>query len=200
MEEFPPLVEHARAVARGAGFPLTRQEAGPDRPSACLPGVGRLLAVLTAGCRGGRIGELGTGVGVGTAWMASAMPADCTLITVEIAEHLANAAREVFAGDPRVVVIAGDAAQVLAGRAPFDLLFADSGVRDPAGFGALVGMLRPGGRIVMDDVTPERALPADSPLRGNDPKRHFFEDPRLVSTEVVLPDLQNSLLVGTRVP
>jgi predicted O-methyltransferase YrrM len=199
MEEFPPLVERARVVAGRAGFPLTREEADPDRPSTCLPGVGRFLAVLAAGCCGGRIGELGTGVGVGTAWIASAMPADCVLITVEIAEQLANAARRVFADDPRVVVIAGDAAEILPGRAPFDLLFADSGVRDPAGFGALVGMLRTGGRIVMDDVTPENVLPAASPLRGNDPKRHFFQDPRLISTEVVLPDLQNSLLVGTRV-
>jgi hypothetical protein len=56
-----------------------------------------------------------------------------------------------------------------------------------------------GGRIVMDDVTPERALPRDSPLRGNDVKRRFFgEEARLTSTEVVLPDLRNSLLVGTR--
>jgi hypothetical protein len=60
-------------------------------------------------------------------------------------------------------------------------------------------LLRVGGRVVMDDVTPERVLPPDSPLRSNDLKRQFFSsEPRLVSTEAVLPDLQNSLLVGTR--
>jgi hypothetical protein len=64
-----------------------------------------------------------------------------------------------------------------AARAPFDLRFADSGVRDPAGFGALVGMLCTGGRIVMDDVTPQRALPADSPLRGNGIERDFSRTP-----------------------
>ena len=62
MEEFPPLVERARALAKQEGFPLTREEAGPARASACLPGVGRFLAMLAAGCTGGRIGELGTGV------------------------------------------------------------------------------------------------------------------------------------------
>jgi hypothetical protein len=48
---------------------------------------------------------------------------------------------------------------------------------------------------------PWESLPADSPYRtGEDPKREFFfGDPRLVSTEVVLPDLRNTLLVGTRV-
>ena len=46
MEQFPPLVTRAQAAARQAGFPLTREQAGPGRPSACLPGVGRFRAVL----------------------------------------------------------------------------------------------------------------------------------------------------------
>jgi predicted O-methyltransferase YrrM len=199
MDQFPPLVTRAQAVARQSGFPLTREEAGPDRPSACLPGVGRFLAVLAAGCAGGRIGELGTGAGIGAAWIASAMPADCLLVTVEIDAVLASAARELLAADSRAEVITGDAFGVIPGRGPFDLLFADSGVRDPADFAALVSLLRIGGRIVMDDVTPEHALPADSPFRADDVKRRFFTaEPRLTWTEVVLPDLRNSLLVGTR--
>ncbi len=199
MDQFPPLVTRAQAVARQSGFPLTREEAGPDRPSACLPGVGRFLAVLAAGCAGGRIGELGTGAGIGAAWIASAMPADCVLVTVEIDAVLASAARELLAADSRAEVITGDALGVIPGRGPFDLLFADSGVRAPADFAALVSLLRIGGRIVMDDVTPEHALPADSPLRADDVKRGFFSgESRLTWTEVVLPDLRNSLLVGTR--
>src|SRR5262249_54948904 len=150
--------------ARQAGFPLTRQEAGPGRPSACLPGVGRFLAVLAAGCVGGRIGELGTGAGVGAGWMASAMPADCVLITAEIDGSLASAARQLLTEDRRIEVITGDAFRVMPSQAPFDLLFADSGVRDPAGFAELVSWLRIGGHIVMDDVIPERVLPPDSPL------------------------------------
>lgn len=194
MDELPPLVQRAHTVAEQLGFPLTRGQSGP---SASLPGVGQFLAVLAAGCTGGRIGELGTGVGVGTAWMAGAMPVGCELITVEIDEVRAEAAREVLADEPGVEVITGDAFSVLAARAPFDLLFADGGKRDLA---ELVGLLRIGGRLVVDDVTPTQLLPLDSPFRNDDPKRRFFcTDLRLVSTEVVLPDLQNSLLVGTRV-
>jgi hypothetical protein len=44
VERLPSLVVSAQALARQAGFPLTREEAGPGRPSACLPGVGRFLA------------------------------------------------------------------------------------------------------------------------------------------------------------
>jgi predicted O-methyltransferase YrrM len=196
MEEFPPLVTRARALARQACFPLTREEAGHAGPSASLPGVGRFLAMLAAGCTGGRIGELGTGAGIGAAWITSAMPDDCTLITAEIDPQRAAAARELLAGDPRVEVLTGDAVTTMSSRGPFDLLFSDGGGGDGA---YLVSLLRIGGRIVMDDVTPQKALPPDSPFRASDPKRRFFfSDPRLISTEVVLPDLQNSLLVGTR--
>ena len=121
------------------------------------------------------------------------------LITVEIDELLARAARELLAADSRVEVITGDAFRVIPGQGPFDLLFADRGVRDPSDFAALVSLLRIGGRIVMDDVTPESVLPPDSSLRADDIKRSFFaSEPRLTWTEVVLPDLRNSLLVGTR--
>jgi predicted O-methyltransferase YrrM len=105
----------------------------------------------------------------------------------------------VLAGDSRVRVLTGDWTELLPPLGPYDLIFCDSGVRDAATFGGLVGLLEPGGRVVMDDVTPVLALPADSEFRQADLKREFFAgESRLVWTEVVLPDLANSLLVGTR--
>lgn len=200
MTQTPALVQRAVAMARQLDFPLTRQEAAGSRPSASLPEVGRFLAVLAAGCPGGRIAELGTGVGIGSAWISSAMPADCSLITAELDPARAAAAREVLSGDPRVQVLTGDALQLLPPLAPFDLIFSDGGIRAPGDFTTVVSMLKPCGRIVSDDVTPKLALPADSPFRDADPKRTLFaSDDRLVWTEVVLPDLANSLLVGTRI-
>jgi predicted O-methyltransferase YrrM len=199
--DIPPLVADANALARRLGFPLTREEAGPDaaNPSASLPGVGRFLAVLAAGCHGGRIGEIGTGVGVGSAWMASAMPADCTLVTVEIDQRRAAAAASLFTGDPRVQVLSGDARALLPPHGPFDLLFADGGWRDEVGLASLVDLVRVGGQLVMDDVTPSASLRPSPAIPDPDVKRQlFFGDPRLLSTEVVLPDLRNALLVGTR--
>jgi len=155
--------------------------------------------MVAAGCHGGVIAELGTGAGIGAAWIASAMPADCTMVTAELDSRLAAAASRLFATDPRVCVLAGDAHSVLPPYAPFDLIFADCGVRDTTEFAALCEMLRPGGHIVMDDLTPSRALPAGSPLHTSDVKRELFAAQQsLTWTEVVLPDLANSLLVGTR--
>ena len=166
MEEFPPLVIQANALARQVGFALTREEAGPDGtvPSCCLPGVGRILAVLAAGCHAGRIGEIGTGVGVGSAWMASSMPADCTLVTVEIDEARAAHASGLLASDGRIRVLAGDASELIPSHAPFDLLFADGTRPEHMEYASLIGLLRVGGQLVMDDVTPLEVLPADTPL------------------------------------
>ena len=56
----PALVAAATDRARSAGFPLS-----------CEPAVGQLLAAhLPAGAR---VLELGTGAGVGTAWIASGL-------------------------------------------------------------------------------------------------------------------------------
>jgi hypothetical protein len=56
----PPLVQRAYALAEQTGFGT--EDGGP---SSCLPEVGRLLAVLAASRRGGRLAELGTDVGAG---------------------------------------------------------------------------------------------------------------------------------------
>jgi predicted O-methyltransferase YrrM len=155
--------------------------------------------MLAAGCHQGRIGELGTGAGIGAAWMASAMPAGCTLVTAEIDLVRATAAGEALAGDGRVCVLTGDAVTLIGTHGPYDLIFVDCGVGDSVTFGRVVSLLKPGGRIVMDDLTPVDLLPAGSPLRQRDVKREMFAgEDRLTWAEVVLPDRANSLLAGTR--
>lgn len=73
MEREPQLVSRALTVARRSRF---------DR--SCTAEVGRLLAVLAGTVRGGTVGEIGTGCGVGAAWMASALAPGAALVTVEL--------------------------------------------------------------------------------------------------------------------
>jgi protein-L-isoaspartate O-methyltransferase len=44
--------------------------------------------MLAAQVQGGVIGEMGTGVGVGTAWMAQAMPRNSRIVTIEVDARL----------------------------------------------------------------------------------------------------------------
>jgi predicted O-methyltransferase YrrM len=196
-DPYPPKVQAAIALAHELGFPLTRVDAIGAEPTCSLPGTGRLLATLAAACTGGRIGEIGAGTGFGAAWIAHGMPADATLITVELDGDRAAAVQQLFADDSRVTVVHGDAGEVMPGAAPFDLLFVDGGLPISE---ALVDLVRAGGVLVVDDVTPTRRLDAASPYQSNDAKRAlFFASPRLQSVEVVLPDLENAAFVGTRI-
>lgn len=87
----PPLVARARETAERLGF-----------AKSCRDEDGRLLHVL-AGRRGiERVAEIGTGVGVGTAWLAAAVAPGTPVYTAEPDETLAQEAAGLFADDPAV--------------------------------------------------------------------------------------------------
>jgi predicted O-methyltransferase YrrM len=137
----PPLVERALALSERAGF-----------TKSCSTEAGRLLQVL-AGQRGRtRVGEIGTGCGVGSAWILSALDPGVHFVTVELDAERAAAAGELLAGDENATVLRGDWRDLLAGEAPFDLLFADGG--KAKAHEEIVGLLAPGGTLVLDDLTP----------------------------------------------
>jgi predicted O-methyltransferase YrrM len=179
--EQPPLVARALELERELGFERS-----------CIPEVGRLLHVL-AGQRGrSRVGELGTGCGVGAAWIVSALPPNVPFVTVEQDESRAQAAAELFAADENVRVLQGDWHELMPREAPFDLLFLDSGKQHPDLDGEdVVGLLAPGATIFMDDLTPGRP--------GPDPVREFWlHHPRVAAVEI-LTTPQTAAIVGSRV-
>lgn len=185
MTETPPLVERARAYAKRMGF-----------EQSCLPEVGRLLAVFTGSVTQGAIGEIGTGTGVGAAWIASGLRPGVRFVTVEIDPDRAVAARELLREVPNVEVITGDWRLIL-NRGPFALLFADGGKAKAEEPRTLLEALAPGGTIVLDDLTPEDRWPEE--WRGSpDPVRGFWlNDPRVIATEV-RTTLNTAAILATR--
>ena len=175
----PPLVEKALALAANTGF--TRS---------CSEETGRLLQVL-AGARGlDRVAEIGTGTAVGAAWILSALDPGVAFVTVELDGDRARAAAELLAEDPGARVVHGDWREVLPDEAPFDLLFADGGRAKAQE--ELVGLLAPGGMLVLDDLTPGYSDP--------DPVRELWlGHPRLVATELQVSS-REAVIVGTLQP
>jgi predicted O-methyltransferase YrrM len=184
----PPLVSSAVAVAANIGF-----------DNSCAPEQGRLLSVLARGRSGGRVGETGTGCGVGLAWMIDAADDSTSFVSIEINSDRARLSGELFGDYPRVQVLQGDWTGLLA-HGPFDLLVLDGGGKgkppaiespiDPA-----AGWLAMGGTIVLDDF-----IPAGSPGAGeHDAARdHWLNHPLLRAIEIQLsPSL--ATIVGTRV-
>ena len=111
-----------------------------------------LLHVLAARRGVERVAELGTGAGVGTAWLAAALLPGVPLYTVEVEPARARAAATLFAADPDVHVLEGPWRDVLAPHAPFDLVFVDcdDAKDDPD---AVLGVAAPGATLVLDDFT-----------------------------------------------
>jgi predicted O-methyltransferase YrrM len=161
----PPLVDRAEELVRELGF---------DR--SCAPEVGLLLHALAAQRGRTRVGEIGAGAGLGTAWLASGLHPGVPLYTVERDGRLAAAVRGLFADDPDVYVLDGDWRELEA-EAPFDLLFVDAtrAKADPEA----VALLAPGGTALLDDLTPGYADP--------DPVRELWlGHPHLASVELTL--------------
>lgn len=170
------LVDAAYARAQVNGFGLS-----------CEPPVGRLLAALAAALPPrARVLELGTGVGVGTAWLVSGLlpRTDVTVTSVERDPAVAAlAAQEDW--PPFVELRVGDALELLAGPGDgYDLIFADAPGGKSEGLDRTVAKLNPRGTLVVDDMTPVEAWPEDFKVRQDGVRRALLDDPALVSVEL----------------
>jgi predicted O-methyltransferase YrrM len=172
-----------------------------DRSS--TPEVGRLLAMLTAARPRGRFAEIGTGCGVGSAWIASALGPEAMFVTVENDEERAAAVGRLFAELPNLRVLLGDWHALLPSEAPFDLVFFDGGYWKRGDVTAesedALELVAPGGVVVIDDLTPEALWPEE--WRGRpDPVREFWlEDPRLRAVEI-LTTPRTAAILATKSP
>jgi predicted O-methyltransferase YrrM len=156
--------------------------------------TGWLLSTLAAS-RSGTLAELGTGCGVGTAWLATGKHDDARVVTVEIEPALAEKVRDIFTDEPDVEVIAGDWT-TLATYAPFSLLFVD--VRDAKESpDAVADLIETGGMVVLDDFTPCTTWPPIYEGRVDVLREMWLTDKRFTAVDVmVAPDA--SVIVATR--
>jgi predicted O-methyltransferase YrrM len=157
--------------------------------------TGRLLAALAAS-RSGRLGECGTGCGVGAAWLSSGARDGSNIVTAELDASLAEAVSDLFADDSRVEVITGDWG-ALREFAPFSLLFLD--VRDAkhSGVDAVAELLGPGGIVVLDDFTPCATWPPMYEGRVDTMRQQWFTDERFTTVEVMVAS-DAAVLIASR--
>ncbi len=182
--EVPEIVSRAFEVSRRAG-----------NVSFCRNETGRLLATLAA-TRSGTLAEFGTGCGVGTAWLRSGVPAGARIITAELDPQLADAAGEIFADDPQVEVLSADWSTMLD-RAPFSLLFLDSGETAGVGVDAVADLVEEGGIVVLDDFTPCQGWPPVENGRVDSLREEWLSDERFTAVEVMVAS-DASAIIATR--
>src|SRR5690606_37490709 len=111
--------------------------------------------------------------------------AEARLFSVERDAERAKIAADVFADDPRVHVRTCDW-RGLADAAPFDLLFLDGGGQGKGGQPPLdpARWLRPGGIVVVDDLTPMTGWPPTHEGVPDHARMYWLEHPRLRAAEI----------------
>lgn len=125
------------------------------------PRTGALLSALAASKPGGRLLELGTGTGVGTAWLLAGMDADARLETVDTDAHVVAVARRHLAMDSRVTFHLMDGIDFID-RCPkdqFDLIYADAWPGKFVHLDETLSLLRVGGLYLIDDLLPQANWP-----------------------------------------
>ena len=166
-----------------------------------IPEVGRLLAALVAQRPRGRVAEIGTGCGVGAAWIASALGPEASFVTVETDAERAGAVDRLFE-QPNVRVLHGDWHELLPTEGPFDLLFFDGGQWKSGDVAAeseqALALVAPWGTVFIDDMTPEALWPEE--WRGKpDPAREFWlGDARLAAAEILTTPQTAAILAVRR--
>lgn len=181
--EVDPVVTRALDLSRKRGFiTSTRNE------------TGRLLAALAAS-KSGVLGELGTGCGVGAAWLHTGAPATARIVTVEHDHDLAEDVRQLFADIARIEVREGDWSS-LSDLAPFSMLFVD--VKEVKENVDLVAdLLEPGGIVVLDEFEPSSVWPPIVDGVVDSVREQWLTDERFTAVEMLI-DADASLVIAVR--
>ncbi len=181
--EVDPVVTRALDLSRKRGFiTSTRNE------------TGRLLAALAAS-KSGVLGELGTGCGVGAAWLHTGAPANARILTVEHDHELAEDVRQLFADIPRIEVREGDWSS-LSDLAPFSMLFIDvKEVKEDVDL--VADLLEPGGIVVLDEFEPSPVWPPIVDGVVDAVREQWLTDERFTAVEMLI-DADASLVIAVR--
>jgi predicted O-methyltransferase YrrM len=182
----PDTVRQAHQVADKAGFAMS-----------CENRTGALLATLAASKPGGRLLELGTGTGVGAAWLLSGMTSQAHLVTVEADPATAALARQTLEGDHRVSLVVADADTWLDNYdgPGFDMAFIDC---RPGKFHRRIDLLNHlnlGAIYVGDDLLPQPTWPEDHQPRVDTFVSEIATQPGLRAT---LVSWSSGLVIGAR--
>lgn len=182
----PESVTAAVANAAELGFEMS-----------CDPGAGALLGVLAAAVPpGGRILELGTGAGVGLSWIVDGLAGrdDVEVVSVEM-DPVAGAAAARIEWPATVTLVIGDALDFIVAPAHWDLVFADAQGGKWEGLADTIQSLRPGGILLVDDMTPAEFVNDEHRDKTAEVRSHLLSSEDLTVVEI---DWSTGLILCTR--
>jgi len=171
----PPSVVAAERRAAEHGF-----------EHSCERGVGDVIAVLAAATPpNGRILELGTGLGVGLAWILSGLGArtDVEVVSIEWDAGRVLSIAEIDL-PAHASIVAGDIEALLPTLGQFDLIFADAEAGKWTGLDLTIATLAPRALLLVDDMEISRYDSSHDRSLVEVVREALMTDPRLVAVEL----------------
>ena len=186
MKPVPPSVVAAEDRAAEHGF-----------EHSCERGVGKMLVVLAATTPvGGRILELGTGFGVGLAWIVSALGSrtDVEVVSIERDTERVAALAEIDL-PPHASIVEGDIAELLPTMGQFNLVFADAEVGKWTDLELTIAALAPQGLLLVDDMDISRYDFEMDRSTVDSVRKVLMTDSRLTAVEL---DTASGMILASR--
>ena len=157
--------------------------------------VGRLLATLCCNiANNGRILEIGTGAGVGTAWISTTISDSVQLISIE-ADPLIGQELIRLVWPQNIHILLGDACDLLPSLGSFHVIFADASPMKYDNIDLILKALHPGGFLVIDDTRIGPSMTSESNRKIACLKARLFSDSSL---QVVDLDWSTGILLITK--
>ncbi|HEY1216956.1 MAG TPA: class I SAM-dependent methyltransferase [Bryobacteraceae bacterium] len=183
----PELVQRIEEVGRRYNFALSSDEE-----------FGQLLRSLARSRPGGNILEVGSGIGVGAAWLLDGMDEASSLVTIEVHEGVARVCSDLLKQDARACVVNADAVEWLSeyGGEPFDMIFADTTSVKYSRRDVLIDNLAMGGILIFDDLLPQPKWVESHHERVARFREEIFEEPAL---DPVILDWASGVMIAARV-
>jgi predicted O-methyltransferase YrrM len=148
--------------------------------------TGLLLRALAASKPAGRLLELGTGTGVGTAWLLAGMDANARLESIDSDRVAQDVARRYLGQDRRVTFHLGDAADFLAHESSpsVDLIYADAWPGKFTHLDEALALVRTGGIYFVDDLLPQPNWPEGHAAKAQALVQDLEDRPEFVSVKL----------------
>ena len=177
----PQLVQASKDLAKRNDF-----------KNCCSDEAGRLLAVLVGQITQGTVLEVGTGFGVGTSWILSALAPTVKFITVDISKEKIEATADNIKNN-QAEFICGDWKEVIS-KGPFQFIFADAAAAKTIEGELLFNSLNTGGMLFMDDFTPEEHFPEEWKDKPDKVREYWLNHRGLIASEIYLTPTSSAIL------
>lgn len=177
----PDLVQASKILAKRHGF-----------EHSCSDEAGRLLSVLVGQVKQGKILEIGTGYGVGSSWILSAIAPTAQLISVDHSEEKIDQVLKTIQHS-QVEFVYGDWKEVIP-KGPYQFIFADAAAAKSIEGELLIETLDVGGMLLMDDFTPVEHFPEEWKGKPDRVREFWLNHSALVATEIYLTPRTSAIL------